>query len=419
MLKNIRLPRGKALRNPALYVMHHGARYLFPLVLTPYLARQFGPSYFADFVIWNSCVWTASLFMEYGFFLYAVNQTALARDPDQMGRTLSTIVSAKLSLLPLALVVYALLVGSLGIASRQPAATAVGVIAVVSYGASFAWYFQGNERAATAVSVEAFPQVIQFMLVFLLVRGEKEVWVAALLQTLAGAATVTIAMMLIVRDRLRLSLSLKSALNAIKSATPFFIERFCLTIYQTATPLFIGIFSFREQAAFYNVGDKFLQFLGGLSIPLSYAFLPIISKKLDRNASDWNYSITLVVFATATTAILAISSALCARFVITLLFKKDYVAAVPIAQCLCVAACFVSYNTSIANFVLIPGKRAKFLIMTSLTALTLSLSSQVLLLPTLGAVGSAVSRTVAELGVAIILTFVAFCIISGKPRLIA
>jgi O-antigen/teichoic acid export membrane protein len=409
----------RSLRNPALYVMHHGARYLFPLIVTPYLAHRFGPSYFADFVIWNSCVWTASLFMEYGFFLYAVSETAVSRSKDELQSTLSKIVSSKLLLLPVALFVYAVLTASTGVAMRQPAAALFGVFAVVSYGGSFAWYFQGQERAGTAIFVEAFPQVIQFVLVFLLVRGAQDVWVAALLQTVAATGTIVTAYAFIVRDRVVWRLALGGVHQAIKGATPFFVERLCLTLYQTATPLFITALSIKEEAAFYSVGDKFLQFLGGLSIPLTYALLPTISRRVASGKADWRLSIKVVSIVSGLTCILALASFIGAKAIILFLFRPAYAAAIPVARCFCFAACFVSYNACLANFILVPGRRARMLIVTSIIALVLSLSSQTILLPRFGALGSAVSRVIAEIGVAIVLTIVAGRVMSGRNQMLA
>jgi O-antigen/teichoic acid export membrane protein len=412
------MSKKQSLRNPALYLVHHGARYLFPLAVTPFLAHKFGPSYFADFVIWNSCVWTASLFMEYGFFLYAVNETALSGTKDQLQMTLSKIVSAKLCLLPIAITVYAILTVATGLVDRQPVAALIGAIAVVSYGGSFAWYFQGQERAATAVLVEAVPQCLQFVLVFLTIRGPTDVWIAALLQCAAAAGTIVIASIMVARDRLAWDLSLKGVGQAIKGGTPFFVERLCLTLYQTATPLFIAAFAVKEQAAYYSVGDKFLQFLGGLSIPLTYALLPNISRRVAAENANWGLSIRVVTIVSVSTCLLALASFLGAKWIILLLFRAEYAAAIPVARCFCFAACLVSYNACIANFILVPGGRSRVLIATSISALVLSLGSQVVLLPRYGALGSAVSRAIAEIGVAIILTLVATRLIAGRePKL--
>ena len=413
------MSKGRSVRNSALYVIHHGARYLFPLVVTPYLAHKFGPSYFADFVVWNSCVWTASLFMEYGFFMYAVNQTALSGTQVELQLTLTKIVSSKLVLLPLALIVYAILAVLAGVAERQPIAAGIGVLAVLSYGGSFAWYFQGQERAGTAVFVEALPQVMQFVLIFLLVHSTHDFWIAALLQSLAAVGTIVIASILVSRDNLKWRLRLDGVREAIKSATPIFVERLCLVLYQTAVPLFITAYSIKEQVAFYSVGDKFLQFLGGLSIPVTYALLPAVSRRVASNGGDWKLSLQVVSMVTALTCVLAIASFIGAKFAILRLFGTAYMSAIPVAHCFCFAACLVSYNACIANFILVPASRARILIVTSGTALVLSLSSQAFLLPRFGALGSAVSRSIAEIGIAIMLTIVAGRVISGRQKMIS
>jgi O-antigen/teichoic acid export membrane protein len=268
------------------------------------------------------------------------------------------------------------------------------------------------------VLVEAVPQCLQFVLVFLTIRGPTDVWIAALLQCAAAAGTIVIASIMVARDRLAWDLSLKGVGQAIKGGTPFFVERLCLTLYQTATPLFIAAFAVKEQAAYYSVGDKFLQFLGGLSIPLTYALLPNISRRVAAENANWGLSIRVVTIVSVSTCLLALASFLGAKWIILLLFRAEYAAAIPVARCFCFAACLVSYNACIANFILVPGGRSRVLIATSISALVLSLGSQVVLLPRYGALGSAVSRAIAEIGVAIILTLVATRLIAGRePKL--
>src|SRR4051794_17856032 len=95
------------LRNLALYLGHYGIRFIFPLVATPFLAHVLGRGGFADFAIINSCVWTSTVFMEFGFYLYGVSQVGAAGDDeDALRKVVSTIAWAKLALAPAALAVY-------------------------------------------------------------------------------------------------------------------------------------------------------------------------------------------------------------------------------------------------------------------------------------------------------------------------
>jgi O-antigen/teichoic acid export membrane protein len=240
------------------------------------------------------------------------------------------------------------------------------------------------------------------------------------LQSLAALSTIVIASFIVARDRLVWHLTLSGVGRAIKGGTPFFVERLCLVLYQTATPLFIAAFSVKEQVAFYSVGDKFLQFLGGLSIPLTYALLPNISRRVASENRNWGLSIRVISLVSASTCLLGLASFVGAKWLILLFFRPEYAASIPVARCFCFAACFVSYNACVANFILVPGGRSRLLIMTSITALVLSLSAQTILLPRFGALGSAVSRSIAEIGVAVMLTVIANRVMAGhKQKLIA
>ena len=398
----------KTQRNFFVYLLHHGARYLLPLILTPFLARMLRPDQFGDFVVWNACVWTSSLLMEFGFYVYAVNRTAVAKDVDTLRATVSTIVNAKLMLAPAAVTVYALATFGLGFASRQPAATVLGLFAVLSYGGSFAWYFQGRERGTTAVLVEAIPQVMQLALVLAFVRNPADLWMAVLFQTLAGMFALGASVVVVWHDDMLLAGKPRDGAKAIVEAMPFFVERCSYTIYSTAAPIIISLLTTREEAAFYGIGDKVGVFLIGFSIPLTQAMAPVVVRRLSVNTMDWALSLRLVILATAFTGSIALLVFFTIEPVLVWFFGESYRPAVAVARWFCVSSVLMAYQLTLSRFVIIPGGGARILMITSGIALAVSLSLQFLLVPSMGAAGSAIGRTVAEFSMGAILTVAAW-----------
>ena len=57
----------KASKNLLMYAAYQALRYVAPIVLTPFLAHALLRKQFADLVILNSCIWTSTVFMEFGF----------------------------------------------------------------------------------------------------------------------------------------------------------------------------------------------------------------------------------------------------------------------------------------------------------------------------------------------------------------
>src|SRR5207302_2111220 len=62
----------KTTKNLGMYAAYQALRYIAPIVLTPFLAHALSKQQFSELVILNSCVWTSTVFMEFGFYLYGV-----------------------------------------------------------------------------------------------------------------------------------------------------------------------------------------------------------------------------------------------------------------------------------------------------------------------------------------------------------
>jgi O-antigen/teichoic acid export membrane protein len=412
------MSKGRATRNFISYFLYNGARYIFPLVLTPFLARMLKTDAYGDLILWNSCVWTASMVMEFGFYIYGVNRVALTQSQPELAKAASSIVSAKLLLAPLAIAGYAIATVYVGLAAREPLPTLFGFIAMIAYGSSFAWLLQGLERGGLAVSVEAAPQVIQFALTVLLVRGPSDLWVATLLQALCALLVASSGFYLARRLDIRFSLRMTAAIEAIRQAFPYFIERLCFTAYSTATPILIAAFSSQAQVAWYGIGDKVNTFLVSACIPLTQTALPIVTRRVAVGRSDWSLSLKLLAGATTFTLLLAVISYMTLDYVIRTLFSPMYAAAIPVAQLFCLTAVFMSAQSSIANFIIVPGGRASVLIRSSVGALVVGVGLQMLLVPRLGAIGAVLARTIAEFCVLSILAYASMNILRSKSAAI-
>lgn len=408
----------KTKHNFVAYVFHHGARYLFPLIITPFLARVLGTAQFADFVIWNSSVWTSSIIIEYGFYLYAVKETALAKEDADLDRVVSTIIAAKLMLTPAALLFYFGIAYSLGLMDRQPVAALIGAVAMIAYGFSFAWYLQGRQQGITAVLVEAVPQALQCVLVLAFIRTPEQMVLAPIFQTSAAVISLSSALFIILRDRQLSRLRIITGARAIVSASPYFIERCCFTAYSAATPLILSSLSSYEQSAFYGVGDKVIAFLSGISIPLNQVMLPIVAQRLRSDSLDWSLSNKLVLLISGVTLVIASATFAASEPAIVWLFGESYRPAVPVARWFCIAGTLMAYQMALSNFILIPSGYVRVIALSAGVALTISLAAQVILVPLYGATGSAIARTCAELIVALILSLTAWRLITGRRPVI-
>jgi PST family polysaccharide transporter len=406
-LKGLSAARGRVdrltMRNLVLYTAHQGVRLLFPVIATPFLAHVLGRDAFADMAVINSCLWTSSVLMEFGFYLYGVSRASAAADDRELAQVVSAIAAAKAALAPLAAGLYWSLVAWSGILTREPVAATFGFVSMLAAGSSFAWYFQGRQQGFTAVAVEAGPQIAQFALMLAMVRSPDQVWLVIALQALPTVFALGFSLRRLRRLSLLHRASLANVRAVLIEAWPFFVERLCYTLYTAFTPAMVLHLSSKREVAFYSLGERFGATLTALTLPLTQATLPLISRLAGRSGGAWRLSGLLLastgfVRTLAGGALLLAAGPLIHRF-----FPPSFAAAAPVAQTFCVTAVVAGIGFGFANFVLIPRRRARVLMWSAPSALLLGLACQLTLVPRLGAEGAVIGRLAAEATVALIL----------------
>jgi PST family polysaccharide transporter len=396
----------KTRKNFLFYLTFHIARYVFPLIVTPFLARYLTKDGFGQYAVINSCAWSTAIFMDFGFYMYGINRIAQAETMDEISWEVSAVVSAQLTLLPLCLIAYTILAASAGMFVRNPVATAIGALLAVGIGADFSWYFQGRQRGGTAVMIAGIPQLGQLALYLLLVRSPADLWLVILIQALTSISSLTLSILLGRREGMRLRIKLWNARVrvALSGAKPFFVERLCFSFYTALTPTIIAMLVGTQEAATYSLADRVNIFLGSLAVPISQTMLPVLTRQAKHDGSSWKMSLTItgyaVMFCGAASGLVYFTIG----SIIRTFFSQAYEAAIPTAQIFSVAAFVSSITLALSNFVIIPRGAANILIWSASVALCVSLLLQFTLVPIYGASGGAYSRLGAEIVTASILS---------------
>ena len=391
------------IRNFFLYGMYQAMRLAFPLVATPFLTHTLKKDVFADYAIINSCLWTSSVFMDFGFFLYGVSKTATANTEEDLRQVVTSISLSKLSLLPITSAVFLGMTFTTGVLTREPVAALLGLVGAICYGGNFAWYFQGKQKGFTAVLTEAIPQFVQFALLLSLVRAPRDLWLVMLLQALPPVSSMTYSVLYLRRAALIGKTSLLNVWGALKAAWPFFVERFCFAAYTAVMPSIIVLLSVKSEVAYYSIGERVGSLIVSLCAPLNQAFMPRAAKAAHDPDGGWRFSIRLIAFESALIIAFAGAVAISIGFIIRKFFTPDYAPAILVARIFCVIGCVSSLGTTVASFILIPRDRASVMIWSSGLALVLGLVAQFALIPTWGAPGAALGRLASHSVVLIVL----------------
>jgi O-antigen/teichoic acid export membrane protein len=385
------------LKNFVLYALNQGLRFIFPLIATPFLAATLKSDAFAELALVNSCLWTSTIFMDFGFYMYGISRTAGARSHDELSAVVSNISTSKLLLSPITIIVYIGLSAWSGTLTREPFGAFIALFSALAYGGTFSWYFQGRQRGLTAVSIEAIPQFIQFILMILLIRRPDQLWTVLLLQAIPPVVAIIYSVISICQSKLLHVPTLGSVKETMMGASPYFLERLCFTLYTALMPNIVLKLSGKQQVAFYSLGDRFGAVLSMLSTPLNQAGAPLIAKALHAGReSGWRISSRLLAIVTMAMIVASTVTFFAVDLLVRRFFPFEYLPAVPIAKLFCVNAVIATVGYTCTNFILVPRREAKILLWSAPAALVLGMTAQFWLVPVWGGVGAAIGRLISE-----------------------
>lgn len=129
-----------------------GLLYLIPLIEVPLLARILGGDGYGELVVVQSAALLASMLVEYGFSLRATRLISINRgDLNYCGKVFWRIFFAKL-LLASPIVIATVAASFVGEWSGHQ--VVYGLIYMVAFGFSCAWYYQGQERLEFATLID-------------------------------------------------------------------------------------------------------------------------------------------------------------------------------------------------------------------------------------------------------------------------
>ena len=420
----------------------HALGLVVPLLTVPYLARVLRPEGWAPVLVAQALASWAVLLLDYGFDLSATRAVAHARAGIRAPQSnhaliaidaasdaasyalgantsnhspssnnaieLSDIVwrvqHAKLLLVPIVLVFCAIayfFVPSL----RDEGQLILWTSALAVFrGLNPLWFFQGIERVRGAVSIDVGAKVLGALGVFVFVHGANDGWKVLALQAVFACASTVLLSARLWREAPLLSLSLPSAVEALRTSWPLFAFRASGTLYMQANTIILSLFAPPLAVAAYGGAERIVRAALNLLEPLIRLFLPRISFLSAASPAEATQMIQRCLVAlTIASAFAGTVIAIGAPTFVTLMLGSGYEAAIPVLRWLALLLPTITIGTVLGTFWALPFKRDRALLSATLTAGALNLALAYWLVPTLEALGMAAAVVSAEAFVALAL----------------
>jgi O-antigen/teichoic acid export membrane protein len=368
---------------------------LFSAVLFIYLARTLRAEAFGSISYAHSFIFYILNFVDLGLSTYGIRE--IAKNRSRAVEYVSEIVSFKLLL---ASALFIIVTVSTFLASGQPQFRILMVeVALLLFASALScdWAFQGQEKMHMVLVSFATTTILQFGLIYTLVKGPADLLKSALIYSLA-AFVIPVLFLIHFRYMPKLDTKyLKQIKTYLSSSIIIWSIAMFAQVYNGLDIVLLGFFRTPEEVGYFTVARRVIGGATLLMIFLANALLPRLSSTfLSKDIGQ---------FTDATHKFLKISLFLAVFVLFPLIFLSDGLiafalgneylpAAVPF-KIMAVAFIFVMFNLPYSTGLVAAGFEKAVLKQVFVSA-AVSVILNVLLMPKYGMVGAAVSFFFAE-----------------------
>lgn len=392
---------GSKLRNNivALFILQ-GANYILPLITLPYLLRVLGPENFGRVGFAQAFIAYFIVLTDYGFNLSATRTVAQIRsDKDLLSRFVSTVIVIKSVLMLFGFLAMLAIIWSVPEWREDWALYSLAYLSVLGGVLFPVWLFQGIEqmRYITILSISA--RVLVVIAIFTLVQQSSDYRLAATIQALSGVASGLLALMILPR---LVSLhwvwpEMADIRHAVKDGWHLFVSNVAINLYTSSNIFFLGLLANPTVVGYFSAAEKLVKAIQGLVGPVSQAVYPLVAALKARSPeSALDFIVKLLTFQSAATLAISIGLFLLAGPIVHLLFGTTYEPSIALLQWMAPLPFLIGISNvfgihTMLNF----DMKAWFSLIVSISGL-LNILLIFLLVPSLGAKGSAISVLLTE-----------------------
>jgi polysaccharide transporter, PST family len=281
------MPRNTSLRkNIAVLYAVQIASYAVPLITLPWLTRVLGPVGFGRL---SFCAAVTSYFVltaDYGFNFSATRQIAMHND-NRVRRSAIfwNTITVKALLAGAGFPFLFLLTLCVHKFAQEQSLLLINYLAVFGTVLTPTWYFQGTERQVLVSSITIAVRVISVPAIFLLVRSNKDVQVAALISSSVTVIGGLLCLGFLYKDRKidRFTLNCRELVHTLRDGWHLFVSTASVSLYQATNTVLLGFVAGSAAVGHYSAAEKLIQAAQSLFAPINQAVYPRVTRLLQES----------------------------------------------------------------------------------------------------------------------------------------
>lgn len=375
---------------------------ILPLITTPYIARVIGPEGVGVQSYTLSIANYFVLFTMLGINNHGNRSIAMVRgDKERLNKTFISIYFVQFIMSILMIALYSIYI--IFIAKENKVIFIIQAIYIISALLDINWFFFGMEQFKLTVVRNIVIKLASVVSIFAFVRNSNHLYLYSLILALGTLISQCILWKYLNKYISFVKVSKREVVAQVKPILVLFIPVIAISIYKIMDKIMLGSISSMAQVGFYENSEKIVNIPLGVITALGTVMLPKMSNLYATgNEKEGNkyigLSIEFVMFISfgAMFGLVGISPVL-----IPVFLGDKFIECINIVSIISVTILFLAWANVIRTQYLIPKKKDKIYIISTIIGAVINLLINFLLIKKYGAIGAAIGTIFAEASVCI------------------
>lgn len=263
--------------------------YLVPLITLPYLTRTLGVEQYGAFNLALSLIQYGILFVTFGFNLSATRYIAQYRHNYLLvSRIFWETIIAKMFLLVIACTILSIVTLSVDSFQKITWLIFILLLQLLSVAIDPLWLFQGIERLEKISIAGSVIRLLNIPLLLIFVHSSEDVNKAAWIQVAIFLLIALMNLLFVYHTKIIciVKYSQLKIINALRSSLPLFIGAAAISLYNTSTPLLLGLVNNYEEVGIYAASFRVQVAAIGIFTVLGQVIYPRVNHLFAQNEQD-------------------------------------------------------------------------------------------------------------------------------------
>ena len=260
----------------------------FYLLIYPFLIRTLGQEGYGLYAYAASMVFLFITFVNFGFDLPAAQQVALHSDDKQVLRSvLSCVQTAKIYIEMIAVLCFAVIMLINPIMGNAPCVFWITFLQTLTFILFPQWYYQGLQKMKMVTYIQFGFRLLSLPFIFIFVKSPQDVWVFALITSLASVlGGITAWLMIRYCDGIKIYwASIPAVKRAYLEAVPFCGSNIIGVVKEQGMILLAGSFLGLADVAIYDLANKIMLIPRTIFSKLNDALYPKMVVRGDKETN--------------------------------------------------------------------------------------------------------------------------------------